>query len=231
VDAELATIIRMFTHAMTTPLWAMEGFLDLSMPSRTEATGGPPAVTSLQHVRQIHHHLLDLVKGMARLGSVCRAELDVQRVNLSAVVRREVGLLEEAHPGRGMHADIQDGVSVMADTGLIALAVRTLLENAWKFTRGQPRPAVQFGTLAPGNPECGGADTVTCYLCDNGIGFDEELSDKLFAPYQRLHADPELAGMGMGLACVRRIIHRHGGRVWAHGKPNQGATFFIVLPA
>jgi signal transduction histidine kinase len=120
---------------------------------------------------------------------------------------------------------VQDGVHATVDPTLIRTALEKLLENAWKFTVGQQDATIEFAaTEVDQGP-------LTCYVRDNGAGFDPAYADKLFQPFQRLHGAGEYPGTGIGLASVQRIIDRHGGRVWAEGAVGCGATFYFTLDA
>jgi signal transduction histidine kinase len=118
---------------------------------------------------------------------------------------------------------IAPGVRVSCDPILMRAAVMNLLENAWKFTRKHATANIEFGEL-------GGADGTVFYLRDDGAGFDMADAGRLFSPFQRLHKASEFEGTGIGLATVERIIRRHGGRIWAEGEIERGATFFFTLP-
>jgi light-regulated signal transduction histidine kinase (bacteriophytochrome) len=133
-----------------------------------------------------------------------------------------LGRLGEGEPARKVETKVRPGVIVMGDGQLLRIALENLLENAWKFTGKQPEARIEFGvTNASGEP--------TYFVRDNGAGFDMTYADRLFGPFQRLHPHGEFPGSGIGLATVQRIIHRHGGRVWAEGLPDQGATFQFTL--
>lgn len=118
--------------------------------------------------------------------------------------------------------DIQEGVKAFAYAKLIEVALTNLLGNAWKFTANMEGTRIEFGTLEQDGK-------TVYYVKDNGAGFDQNFSDKLFLPFQRLHTEREFEGTGIGLAIVERVIHRHGGKVWAEGKSNEGASFFFTL--
>jgi light-regulated signal transduction histidine kinase (bacteriophytochrome) len=111
---------------------------------------------------------------------------------------------------------------VQADPRLLEIALTNLLGNAWKFTVKTENARIEFGTFERNGK-------TVYYVKDNGAGFDQRFSDKLFLPFQRLHSEEEFEGTGIGLATVQRIIHRHGGKIWAEGKTNEGATFFFTL--
>jgi light-regulated signal transduction histidine kinase (bacteriophytochrome) len=128
-------------------------------------------------------------------------------------------------PGRRVRFAIADGVRVTADRILIRTVVQNLVENAWKFTAKREDATIEFGATA-------GEDGGVCYYVrDNGAGFDPAFMGKLFQPFQRLHAVADFPGTGIGLASVQRIIERHGGRAWAEGAVDRGATFYFTLNA
>jgi light-regulated signal transduction histidine kinase (bacteriophytochrome) len=125
--------------------------------------------------------------------------------------------------GRSIHWRITPLPIVIADRAMLRLVLVNLLSNALKFTRGCPQTDIEIGCQA-------GEKETIIFIRDNGVGFNMAYADKLFGVFQRLHRLDEFEGTGIGLANVRRIIHRHGGRVWAEGQVNQGATFYFSLP-
>jgi light-regulated signal transduction histidine kinase (bacteriophytochrome) len=130
--------------------------------------------------------------------------------------------MQESDADRVVERKIRPGVIVTGDGQLLRIAMKNLLENAWKFTSKEPHAKIEFGvTHGPSEP--------SYFVRDNGAGFDMTYSGRLFGPFQRLHAQQEFPGSGIGLATVQRIIHRHGGRVWAEGLVGQGATFYFTL--
>ena len=136
-----------------------------------------------------------------------------------------------------MEIAIAENLHAQGDPVLLRAVLENLLSNAWKFSSKKPRARIEFATFQPasilnGPPHpsttVGGRSTIF-FIHDNGAGFDMAFADKLFGPFQRLHSKEEFSGHGIGLATVRRIIHRHGGRIWAESAPDQGATFFFSL--
>jgi light-regulated signal transduction histidine kinase (bacteriophytochrome) len=164
-----------------------------------------------------------LIDDMLRLSRVSRVEMNLRPVDLSAEVAAIADDLRRHDPSRDVRLDIQPGVTVTADHSLIRAALQNLVENAWKFTSKTAGAHIEFGAAT------GSDGAVCCFVRDNGAGFDPVYLDKLFQPFQRLHTLAEFPGTGVGLASVRRIIQRHGGRTWAEGKPDQGATFYFAL--
>jgi signal transduction histidine kinase len=164
-----------------------------------------------------------LIEDMLRLSRVTRAELAWKDIDLSALCREDVTELEASTPRRAVEVEIADGMVARGDEDLLRQAVRNLLDNAWKFTRDVPRPRIEVGALHD--------HEAVFFVRDNGAGFDMADADKLFATFQRLHSTAEFPGTGVGLAIVRRIIHRHGGRIWAQGEVGRGAIFYFTLPS
>jgi light-regulated signal transduction histidine kinase (bacteriophytochrome) len=159
------------------------------------------------------------------LSQVATAEMYLQDVDLSAEVTAICDRLRARDPGRRVLVTVQDGVKAKADRPLIRTVLEDLVDNAWKFTAGQENAIIEFAAPPVDDaPLC-------CYVRDNGAGFDPAYADKLFQPFQRLHAASEFPGTGTGLASVQRIIDRHGGRTWAEGAVGGGATFYFTLNA
>jgi light-regulated signal transduction histidine kinase (bacteriophytochrome) len=153
---------------------------------------------------------------------VTRAELRRIDVDLSALMREVCAELQEREPGRRVELVIQEGVRARCDPRLVRIGLANLAQNAFKFTRRVPVPCVEFSASE-------GADGRIHHVRDNGAGFDMAYAARLFTPFQRLHAQEEFEGTGIGLATLQRIVHRHGGRVWAEGTPGGGAAFHFTL--
>ncbi|MBI4317646.1 MAG: hypothetical protein HY675_04070 [Chloroflexi bacterium] len=145
-----------------------------------------------------------------------------EQVNLSDLARTVAEQLRRSEPARRVEFEIAPGVLVNGDARLLRIVMENLVGNAWKFTSKHPTATIRFGTI---EQEKGRA----CFVRDDGAGFDMAYCDKLFGAFQRLHVDKDFPGNGIGLATVQRIIHRHGGRAWAEGKLEQGATFYSSL--
>jgi signal transduction histidine kinase len=162
---------------------------------------------------------------MLALARVSRAEINLERIDLAALARGMVDDLAAKDPERRVELVVADPLVAVADRRLIRLLLENLLGNAWKFTARATSPRIEIGSRVDA-----GGDTVY-FVRDNGAGFNMDYAAKLFRPFQRLHAEADFPGTGIGLATVHRIIERHGGRVWAEGVVGQGACISFTLPA
>jgi light-regulated signal transduction histidine kinase (bacteriophytochrome) len=166
----------------------------------------------------------ELIDDLLKLSQITRAEMHRSPVDLSVLAREIAGGLQRSEPERQVQWKIADGLSALGDPQLLRVALENLLGNAWKFTGKRTDAAIQFC-----REECDG-QTVFC-VRDNGAGFDMAYAKNLFGAFQRMHSVAEFEGMGIGLATVQRVLHRHGGRVWAEAEVDQGAAFhFTVQP-
>jgi light-regulated signal transduction histidine kinase (bacteriophytochrome) len=211
-------------HDLRSPLRALSGYGE----ALTEDYGDRLDKTGRWYVERIQaatERMGALIDDLLLLAQVSRSEISLGPVDLSAEVAVIAGELQAREPGRRVRFVIHDGVWVNADRTLIRTVLQNLVENAWKYTGKRDDATIEFGATAA---EDAG---VCCYVRDNGAGFDPAFAAKLFQPFQRLHAVTEFPGTGIGLASVRRIIERHGGRVWAEGAVGRGATFYFTLKA
>ncbi|HEU4731505.1 MAG TPA: ATP-binding protein, partial [Kofleriaceae bacterium] len=163
-----------------------------------------------------------LIDDLLTLSRVTRSELRRDRVDLSALAHTLVAALQRSEPARHVEIVIAPGIVADADPQLTAIALDNLLGNAWKFTSKRADARIEVGVTSAGG-------VPAYFVRDNGAGFDMAYRDKLFGVFQRLHPESEYPGTGIGLATVARIAHRHRGRVWADGKPGEGATFYFTL--
>jgi signal transduction histidine kinase len=223
-NKNLAAFTYSAAHDLRTPLRAMSGFAE----ALTEEYGDLLDETGRGYAGRIQAasgHMGNVLDDLLDLSRVSTAQMNLQDVDLSAEVTAICDELRAHDPGRWVLVTVQDGVKAKADRPLIRTVLENLLDNAWKFTACRDDAAIEFAAI-PGEdaPLC-------CYVRDNGAGFDPAYADKLFRPFQRLHAASEYPGTGTGLAAVRRIIDRHGGRTWAEGAVGCGATFYFTLDA
>ncbi|MGP0021897.1 MAG: PAS domain-containing protein [Streptosporangiaceae bacterium] len=221
-NQELAGFSYSVAHDLRTPLRGISGFAEAladDYGDRLDETGREYA----GRVQAGCARMAALIDDLLHLSQVTQAKINLQDVDLSAEVTAICDQLRARDPGRQVTVRVQDGVRVTADRTLIRSVLDNLLENAWKFTARRDGAAIEFATAPVGDaPIC-------CYVRDNGAGFDPAYTGKLFQPFQRLHDAGEFPGTGIGLASVRRIIERHGGRTWAEGTVGGGATIYFTL--
>jgi light-regulated signal transduction histidine kinase (bacteriophytochrome) len=221
INKELESFSYSVSHDLRAPLRAIDGF-SLALLEDCDHKLDPAEKEHLQRVRGATASMGRLIDDMLNLARTARYELVRRKVDLSALAREIASALRETHPERGATFRIVPNVIVEADRTLLRVVLENLLGNAWKFTSKRPNAEVEFGV------ESDSKGTIY-FVRDNGAGFDMRYSDKLFGVFQRLHDGSEFPGSGVGLATVQRIIHRHGGRIWAESAVGEGATFYFVL--
>jgi hemerythrin-like metal-binding protein len=220
---EMAAFSYSVSHDLRAPLRAIGGFSRL-LEEEVGNNLSPEARGHLDRVHRAVRRMDSLIEALLVLAHLNKQEMLPQQINLSALVNQLVNELADADPQRKVEFKIAPGVSVQAAPDLLRVALQNLLGNAWKFTGKVSRALIEFDLHQAEN-------TAPVYFVrDNGTGFNMAYADKLFLPFQRLHAEQDYPGMGIGLATVRRVIERHGGRVWAVAEPGHGATFYFTLP-
>jgi len=219
--AELVDFAYSISHDLRAPLRSIVGFakvIEEDYADRVDAEGRD----ALHRVRAAARKMAEQLDDMLKLSRVSRSELTREPVDLGDLAREIATELEAAAPRPGVVFDIAPGLVGWGDRRLLALLLQNLLGNAWKFTSKAAHPRIEVGALRDG-PQS------TFFVRDNGAGFDMKFSNKLFGAFQRLHSVNEYQGTGIGLATVQRIVHRHGGRIWADAQPGRGAVFFFTL--
>jgi PAS domain S-box-containing protein len=220
-NAELETFSYSVSHDLRSPLRAIDGFSQALLEDYgAELDSGGKDL--LVRIRAGAQRMAQLIDDLLRLSRISRTELDPQPLDVSALVRTLADQVRVGEPTRCASFAIADGIKARADPRLLRVALENLLSNAWKFTRRKAAARIEFGSVQENGQR-------VYYLRDNGAGFDMAYAGKLFGPFQRLHHTRDFEGTGIGLATVSRIVHRHGGRVWAQGAPEHGATFFFTL--
>jgi signal transduction histidine kinase len=220
-NTELDAFAYSVSHDLRAPLRSIDGFSQVVLEDYAGQLGDAGR-DALQRVRAASQRMATLIDDLLKLARVTRAEMRTERVDLSGIAREIVLDIQRATPDREVDFAIAPDLEAQGDTRLLRVVLDNLLRNGWKYTGKHPKPRVEF-TAVDDN-----GDRVFV-IKDNGAGFDMRYADKLFGVFQRLHSAAEFEGTGVGLATVRRIITRHGGRIWAEGAVDQGATFFFTL--
>jgi signal transduction histidine kinase len=220
-NSELEAFSYSVSHDLRAPLRSIDGFSAILLED-CSASLNEAGQDSLRRIRAASQRMGLLIDDLLKLSRTTRAAMQTQVVELSELAQEIAADLQRRQPERKVEFAIAPSLKVVADPGLMRVVLENLLGNAWKFTSRHPAAKVEFGTTElEGQP--------LFYVRDDGAGFDPVFAHKLFAPFQRLHAAQEFEGTGIGLATVRRIIHRHGGRVWAEGATEGGATFYFTV--
>jgi signal transduction histidine kinase len=210
------------SHDLRAPLRALSGFSEALVQEygdRLDETGRDYAA----RIQAAGERMGTLIDDLLHLARVARAKMNVEPVNLSLEVAAIAEELQRREPSRLADFVIQEDVWVSADRHLIRTVMENLLGNAWKFTSRCPQARIEFGaTPAGGSLAC-------CFVRDNGAGFNPAFADKLFRPFERLHSTADFPGTGIGLASVRQVVERHGGRTWARSADGGGATFYFTI--
>jgi signal transduction histidine kinase len=224
-NRELEAFSYSVSHDLRAPLRSIDGFSQILVEDYADEIDeeGRDYLTRVRSASQRMGTLIDDILGLSR---VTRGSMERKRLDLGALAEEVAEELREARPERKVEFSAQKGLEVWGDPKLLRVALVNLIGNAWKFTAKKPEARVEFG-LSENLSHRGRVPVY--YVRDNGAGFDEAYSAKLFGAFQRLHRADEFEGTGIGLATVQRVVHRHGGRIWAEGEVGRGATFYFTL--
>jgi signal transduction histidine kinase len=220
-NVELDAFVYSVSHDLRAPLRGLSGFSEALMEDCADKLDGE-ALDYLMRISRASQRMGQMIDDLLILSRATRGELQWEKVDMSGLATKIVAELEEQNPGRQVLCAIAPQIIAEGDPRVLRIVLENLLHNAWKFTSRQDRANIVFGTRRLDG------DTVY-FVQDDGVGFDMTYVDKLFGIFQRLHSLTEFEGTGIGLAMVARLIHRHGGRVWAEGAVEQGATFSFTL--
>jgi light-regulated signal transduction histidine kinase (bacteriophytochrome) len=221
-NRELETFSYSVSHDLRSPLRSIDGFSQALLEDAGPALD-PESRSHLERIRNATQRMGRLIDDLLALSKVSRAGMKQERVDVSEMAAQIVAELGRQAPARAVTVNIAPGLTATGDAQLVRLALQNLIENAWKFTGRRERPCIEVGQTKDdrGRP--------AFFIRDNGAGFDPAFAGNLFGPFQRLHASSEFPGTGIGLATVQRIVHRHGGHVWAEGRIDDGACFCFTL--
>jgi len=220
-NKELESFSYSVSHDLKAPLRHISEYakiLESTCPEHIDRDG----LKFLEEIKTSVRRMNDLIESLLELSKISR-----QKIKRAAVIMSEMALgilngLRREDPNRLVATGVEGDVSANADEALMYVVLQNLLNNAWKFTRNTENAEIHFGVTDVGGKKA-------FFVRDNGAGFDQSKADFLFQPFQRLHSQKEFGGTGIGLATVQRIIQRHGGKIWAEGRPDKGATFYFTV--
>jgi signal transduction histidine kinase len=220
-NRELESFSYSVSHDLRAPLRSIDGFSQAvveDFADQLDATGQD----YLRRIRRASQRMGRLIDDLLALSRINRSDINRHRINVGDLAGEVINTLRHIDPHRDVSFTVKGTVTAYADAQLMRVVLENLLGNAWKFTANNPLASIEVGMQKDD-------DRNVIYVRDNGAGFDMQFANKLFGAFQRLHSAEEFDGTGIGLASVQRIIHRHGGEVWAEGEIGKGATFYFTL--
>jgi PAS domain S-box-containing protein len=220
LNKELETFSYSVSHDLRAPLRTIDGFSQAVLEMYSDKLDDRGR-DYLGRVRQGSQQMGQLIDDMLKLSRLTRGDLNLESdIDLSEMARDFADELRKREPERQVTFDIENGLLVRGDRRLLQAMIENLLDNSWKYTSKHPAAHIEVGKLE---------SVAVYYVKDDGAGFDMAYADKLFGAFQRLHTGSEFPGTGVGLATAARIVHRHGGEIWAEGEVEKGATFYFTL--
>lgn len=220
-NKELESFSYSVAHDLRAPLRASIGFSHLLLKNYASIIP-PDAQDKLNRIVAASKKMGELIDGLLSLSRIARNTMVIENINLSTLAEEALLTLRQGDPERKVTAVIEKDVMSKGDLTLLRIVFANLIGNAWKFSSKKAESIIEFG-------KCIEDGQTVFFVRDNGAGFDMRYSDKLFGTFQRLHAESEFEGTGLGLATVQRIIFRHHGKIWAKSEPDKGATFFFNI--
>jgi ligand-binding sensor domain-containing protein/signal transduction histidine kinase len=220
-NKELEAFSYSVSHDLRAPLRHIEGFSQI-LSDNYQNKIDDQGKSYLQRIQGSALRMSQLIEDMLSLSRISRSEMRIQDVNLGTIAKEIADNLRESQPGRSVNFSICDELPVRGDGRLLRIVLENLMGNAWKYTSRHQSANIEVGLKKQDN-------TTIYYVRDDGAGFDMNFAKKLFGVFQRLHTADEFPGTGIGLATVQRIIHRHGGKVWAESEVEKGATFYFTI--
>lgn len=221
LNEELKSFSYAVSHDLKAPLRAMEGFSQALLEDCLSQLDDE-AQDYLRRIASEAHRMSRLIEDLLMLSRVTSAELSIQAVDLTSIAKQVMEILRTEALHRRAELSIEEQLIARGDPSLLRQMMENLLSNAWKYTGKRHCAKIQVGATED-------RGTRVFYVRDNGVGFDMKYADKVFKPFQRLHGPEDFPGTGIGMSTVKRIVHRHGGRIWLNSIPEKGTTVFFCL--
>lgn len=222
INQELESFSYSVSHDLRAPLRAIDGFSQALYEDYQQVLD-ETGLDYLNRIQRAAENMSYLIDSLLKLSRLTRSKFQREKVDLSQLARDVSEEQKQLWEAPSIEVVIKPGLVVYGDLQMLRVMLTNLVNNAFKYSQGKSQPRVEIGSRAGDSPR------TVFYVADNGAGFDMRYVDKLFGAFQRLHGNDEFEGLGIGLATVQRIIHRHGGRIWAEGSPGNGAVFYFVL--
>ncbi|MGB2601553.1 MAG: PAS domain S-box protein [Candidatus Omnitrophota bacterium] len=221
-NKELEAFSYCVSHDLRAPLRSMDGFSQIILEDYQDKLD-EDAKGYLHRIREASQRMAQLIEDILMLSRVTRHEIHKKDIDISSIAKEVIKDLKSSEPKRKVDFTVNPKLKTKADDRLMKIVLENLIGNAWKFTQTRPGAKIEVGCMDL-------AGERAFFVKDSGVGFNMAYADKLFGPFQRLHSEKEFPGTGIGLASVKRIITRHGGRIWADSKVGKGATFYFTIP-
>lgn len=221
-NQELKAFSASVSHDLRNPLWQIRQYAEI-ISNEIESGDMEKARHLVRRIENISEDASGLVEDLLQFSQFDETDFTYSRVDLSALALDVASQMREADTARNIRFDIEDGLQAQADERMIRILLNNLFSNSWKYTEREQFPLVEFGK------EERKGETIF-FVRDNGVGFDMSAAKDIFLPFNRFHGDGEFSGSGIGLSLVQRIVHRHGGRIWAESELGEGAVFYFTLP-
>ncbi len=222
-NREMEAFSYSVSHDLRAPLRSIDGFSAALLEDFSDKLGEEGG-DYLERIRAAAQRMGHLIDDLLNLSRASRAEMRQRTVDLSVIAKDILNDLRKMDPSREVETAVQEGITAEGDPDLLRQTLDNLLRNAWKFTSKTVHARIEFGAARENGH-------TVYFVRDNGAGFDMRYSDRLFIPFRRLHSEDEFPGTGIGLSIISRIVHRHGGEIWAEGAVGEGAAFFFTLHA
>lgn len=221
INRELEAFNHMIAHDLRKPLTVIGGYSQILQDLLTDKLD-PQAIDYLRRITNSTFNMSHLINALLDFSRLSHTEPKLEKVNITDLANLVITGLRLAEPSRNVTFRVEENLVASVDKVLIEAVLTNLFENAWKFTVNQHEAIIEFGMSKRDGKK-------VFFICDNGIGFSMEEAQRLYEPFQRLRGADDFTGFGVGLATVKRIIHRHRGEVWAEASPGNGATFYFSL--
>jgi light-regulated signal transduction histidine kinase (bacteriophytochrome) len=218
---ELESFSYSISHDLRAPLRHIAGYGQIIEEDHS-AQLDPEGKTYLKRIIESAQRMNQLIDDLLLLSKVSQRELTIETINASSLVKEVLGNFQKSDPNRAVALNVAEDIVVEADKNLFLILLENLVGNSWKFTSEESLTMIEFGEILEN-------DVPTYFIKDNGVGFDQAFSDKIFLPFQRLHEDERFDGTGIGLAIVKRIIDMHSGKIWVESEIEKGTFFYFSL--